>query len=268
MRPETNNADGAGVPDLANCRAFLHELAAASGEFIRPYFANPHLAVDTKADQSPVTLADRGAEEVLRTLIRQKYPTHGILGEEFGADRTDAEWVWVLDPIDGTKAFLERRPGWATLIALLHRGQPVLGAIHQPVLANLMIGDGHETTMNGQVVHCRPTTRLAEATMVVSDLAGFGKYRGGADYTALSRRAHAVRDWSDGYGYLLIAAGQADVCVDPDMKPWDIAPLVPIIRGAGGVITDWSGGPAYPAVSSVVSGHPALHAEVLAVLKF
>ena len=120
--------------DLTPYRSFMVELAAASGDFIRPFFGRPDLAVETKADQSPVTAADRGAEELMRTRIAKRHPTHGIIGEEFGGERADAEWVWMLDPIDGTKSFITGVPLWGTLIALLHRGQPVLGCINQPVL--------------------------------------------------------------------------------------------------------------------------------------
>src|SRR5690349_17093056 len=116
------------------------ELAEQSGDFIRPLFGQPGLAIEAKADASPVTVADRGAEELIRARLAKKFPAHGIVGEEFGSERADAEFVWVLDPIDGTKAFITGVPLWGTLIALLHRGQPVLGCIHQPILRQLMIG--------------------------------------------------------------------------------------------------------------------------------
>ena len=116
--------------NLEPYRAFMIELAEKSGDFVRPLFGAPGLAVETKSDQSPVTAADRGAEELMRAMIAKKFPSHGIIGEEFGTERGDAEFVWVLDPIDGTKSFITGVPLWGTLIALLHRGQPVLGAIH------------------------------------------------------------------------------------------------------------------------------------------
>jgi fructose-1,6-bisphosphatase/inositol monophosphatase family enzyme len=135
-------------PDLF--KRFALELAEASGAFIRPFFANPDLAVELKSDLSPVTAADRGAEELMRARIAQKFPDHGVIGEEYGVERGDAEWVWVLDPIDGTKSFMTACPLFGTLIALLHQGQPVLGVIHQPILGQLMIGDGTSTTLNGR----------------------------------------------------------------------------------------------------------------------
>jgi myo-inositol-1(or 4)-monophosphatase len=253
--------------DLAPYRRFMIELAELSGGFIRPLFGAPGLAVETKADASPVTQADRGAEELMRARIAKRFPAHGIIGEEFGSERADAEFVWVLDPVDGTKSFITGVPLWGTLIALLHRGQPVLGCIHQPVLGQLMLGDGTTTTLNGRPVRCRATTRLEEATLLTSDPFNPAKYQDGARYEALARRAKLVRTWGDCYGYLLVAGGWADVCLDPIMNPWDIAALVPVIRGAGGVITDWRGGAAFPAQSTVAAATPALHAQVIAALR-
>lgn len=253
--------------DLTPYHAFLVELARASGDFIRPYFLNPALAVETKADATPVTVADRGAEELLRQRIAQKFPAHGIIGEELGSDRPAAEFVWVLDPIDGTKSFITGVPLWGTLIALLHRGQPVLGCIHQPILGQLLIGDGATTTLNGRAVRTRATTALAASTLLTSDPLNPAKYQDGARFQTLCQRARLVRTWGDCYGYLLVATGQADVMLDPIMNPWDIAALVPIIRGAGGVISDWTGGPAYPAESTLAAATPALHAATLAVLR-
>ncbi|MES2692550.1 MAG: histidinol-phosphatase [Verrucomicrobiota bacterium] len=252
--------------DLSPYRTFITELARESGDFIRPLFRQLSVAVETKSDASPVTIADRGAEELLRARISKQFPEHGIIGEEFGSEREDSEFVWVLDPVDGTKSFITGVPLWGTLIALLHRGQPILGCIHQPVLGQLMIGDGRETTLNGHAVRCRATTRLAESTLLTSDPLNPAKFQPGSKYDALQQRAKLVRTWGDCYGYLLVASGWADVCVDPIMNPWDIAALVPIIRGAGGTITDWQGGAAYPAQSTIAATTPALHAEVLAAL--
>ncbi|MBW7894151.1 MAG: histidinol-phosphatase [Opitutaceae bacterium] len=252
--------------DLSPYRAFLPELAAASGDFIRPFFNNPELAVETKADATPVTAADRGAEAVLRKLIKAKFPAHGIIGEEHGSENADAAFVWVLDPIDGTKSFITGVPLWGTLIALLHEGQPVLGCIHQPVLGQLMIGDGQQTTLNGRPVRTRRTTRIGDAVFLTSDPLNPGRHQDAAKYDTLIRRAKLVRTWGDCYGYLLVAAGLADIMTDPIMNPWDIAALVPVIRGAGGIITDWQGHSPYPAESTVAAATPELHAEVIAGL--
>ena len=251
---------------LDSYRTFLIELAERSGDFIRPYFANPELTVEIKSDDSPVTLADRGAAQLLRELIAKKFPDHGIVGEEFGNERDDAEWVWVLDPIDGTKSFMSAVPLFGTLIALMHRGQPVLGAIHQPILRQLMIGDGVTTTLNGRAVRIRSsTTAIENATLLTSDPLNPAKYRNGAAYDALQKRARLVRTWGDCYGYLLLAGGWADIMLDPIMNPWDIQALIPIVRGAGGVITDWTGSDPVKA-DSIVAASPQLHPQVIAAL--
>jgi len=247
-------------------RDFILELARASGDFIRPLFGRHDLAVELKSDRTPVTQADRGAEELLRRMIAARFPDHGIIGEESGSDRPGAEFVWVLDPVDGTKSFVTGVPLWGTLIALLHQGQPVLGCIHQPVLGQLMVGDNRVTTLNGAPVRCRPTTQLAAATLLTGDWLSPAQYQNAAAFDRLAKSAKLCRTWGDCYGYLLLAAGWADVVVDPIMNPWDIAALVPVIRGAGGVITDWTGGPAYPARSTVAAATPALHSSVVAVL--
>lgn len=246
-------------------RAFLLELARASGDLIRPYFKAPGLAVETKSDQSPVTEADRGAEKLMREMIARRYPRHGIMGEEFGIQDPDAEWVWVLDPVDGTKAFAAGCPLFGTLIALLHCGEPILGAIHQPVLGELMVGDGRITTLNGRPTRVRECARVEDAVLLTSDPFNPAKYRNGAAYEALARRARVARTWGDCYGYLLVAAGWADIMLDPIMNPWDIPALVPIVRGAGGVITDWYGGNPVKSDSTVAAG-PALHGAVIAAL--
>jgi len=252
--------------DLQPYRSFLVELAEKSGDFIRPFFANHSLAIETKADASPVTAADRGAEELIRGLIAKRFPQHGVVGEEFGNDRADAEFVWVLDPIDGTKSFMSACPLFGTLIALMHQGQPVLGAIHQPILRQLMIGDGTTTELNGQHVRIRESmTKLSEATLLTSDALNLGKYQNAAASDRLTQAVKLYRTWGDCYGYLLLSSGWADIVIDPIMNPWDIAALIPVVRGAGGVITDWRGNDPVNA-DSIVAATPALHAEVIRVL--
>jgi myo-inositol-1(or 4)-monophosphatase len=252
-------------PDLAPFRPFIAELARRGGEFIRPFFASADLAVETKTDDSPVTAADRGAEALMRAMIARKFPAHGIIGEEFGDERADAEWVWVLDPIDGTKAFITGVPLWGTLIALKHNGRPVLGAIHQPVLGQLMLGDGNATTLNERPVRVRAAARIEDATLLTSDPLNPARHQNGAAYDALAARARLVRTWGDCYGYLLLAGGWADVMLDPVMNPWDIQALIPIVQGAGGIITDWQGRDPVNA-GSIIAASPALHPQVIAAL--
>jgi len=251
--------------DLTPYRPFLIELARQSGDFIRPYFANPTLAVELKADQSPVTLADRGAEELMRRLIEKKFPSHGIIGEEMGNVRETAEWVWVLDPIDGTKSFMSACPLFGTLIALMHQGEPVLGCIHQPILQQLMIGDGRTTTLNERPVRMRSRENLAEATLLTSDTPNLSRYQNGPACERLIAQTRLFRTWGDCYGYLLLASGWADVMIDPIMNPWDIQALVPVIRGAGGVITDWRGKDPVKG-ESIVAANASLHPQVIATL--
>jgi histidinol phosphatase-like enzyme (inositol monophosphatase family) len=247
-------------------RVFMIELAGMSGAFIRPFYGQADLRVDLKADQSPVTAADRGAEELMREHIRRTFPGHGIIGEEFGPENAGADFTWVLDPIDGTKSFTATVPLFGTLIALLHEGQPVLGCIHQPILGQLLVGDGKTTTLNGAPVRTRTIKAVSEATLLTSDPSTLPKYPGGAGFQSLMGQARLARCWGDCYGYLLVATGKADVMYDPVMNLWDIAALVPVIRGAGGVITDSKGGAPYPSTSTVASANAALHSRVLEAL--
>lgn len=247
-------------------REFIVELAHKSGEFIRPFYGQADLKVDLKADKSPVTAADRGAERLMRELIGWKFPAHGIVGEEYGSEREDADFVWVLDPIDGTKSFTASVPLFGTLIALLHHGQPVLGCIHQPILGELLVGDGSVTTLNGVPVRTRQTRQIEDATVLTSDPSILTKHRGGPGFQGLMGRARIARSWGDCYGYLMVATGRADVMYDPVMNLWDIAALVPIVRGAGGVITNSEGGAPYPSDSTVASANQKIHSQVLAAL--
>src|ERR687883_451379 len=153
------------VGELDAYLALASDLADAAGEAIRPHFRQS-IAVDDKPDLSPVTIADRNAEAAMRRLIAARFPEHGIIGEEYGAERQDSEYVWVLDPIDGTKSFISGIPLFGTLIALAHRGRPILGIIDQPIARERWIGaSGRPTTFNGSTVHCRPCPKLAAATL-------------------------------------------------------------------------------------------------------
>jgi histidinol phosphatase-like enzyme (inositol monophosphatase family) len=244
---------------------FIRTLAETSGEVIKPYFANPDLTIEIKEDQTLVTQADRQAEAVMRDLIRKRYPQHGILGEEFGPESASAEFVWTLDPIDGTISFARGCPLFGTLIGLLHGGVPILGAINQPVLNQLCIGNNIETTINGRVVRLRETDHLSEAMLLTTDVASIGKYQKKDGFEKLLTQTRLFRTWGDCYGYLLVASGGADIMLDPIMNPWDIVPLIPIIHGANGVITTWSGTDAGDGNSCVVA-NKTLHPQVLQIL--
>ncbi len=249
--------------------AALHELTTLSAQVIAPFFGRPDIGIERKEDASPVTLADREAELVMRRWIERQFPTHGIVGEEFGAERREAEFVWILDPIDGTKSFITAVPLFTTLIGLLHEGRPILGAIHQPVLKQLMIGDGRRTTLNGSPVRVRPRDELAQATLLTSDALLPGRHQNGAAFQALTERVQLYRTFGDGYGYLLVASGWADIMLDPIMNDWDLLPLIPCVEGAGGRITDWQGQPAGKAEAgkaSAVACTPELHHHVIGLL--
>ena len=258
--------------DLAPYRALMLELAERSGDLIRPYFADPALVVELKADQSPVTAADRGAEELMRGMIRSRFPGHGILGEELGRENPDAPFVWILDPIDGTKSFAAACPLFGTLIALLPEGIPVLGSIHLPVSRQLLVGDGAETRLNpdrsgagGRPVRVRRCARIEDATLLTSDPLNPARYRNGPAFEALAGRSRLVRTWGDCFGYFQLATGNADIMCDPIMNLWDIAALIPVVRGAGGVVTDWHGGDPLKGDSILAAG-PALHPLARAAL--
>ena len=244
---------------------FIHTLTEKSGDVITPYFAQANLAVEAKEDQTIVTRADRDAEAAMRALIQKTYPHHGILGEEFGPENASAEFVWTLDPIDGTISFASGCPLFGTLIGLLHEDHPVLGAIHHPILNQLCIGNNTETTLNGRAVQLREVHHLSDATLLTTDIASIGKYQKKDGFEKLLQQARLFRTWGDCYGYLLVATGGADIMLDPIMNPWDIIPLIPIIHGAKGVITTWSGTEASKG-NSCVATNKSLHPRVLEIL--
>ena len=244
---------------------FVHKLASESAQVIKPYFGAFDLEVELKSDETPVTAADRGAEKVMRHLIRKEFPDHGIIGEEFGDENEAAEFVWVLDPIDGTKSFASGCPLFGTLICLLHEGQPILGAINHPILERLCIGDNNQTTVNGHPVHVRETDRLSEAILLTTDILSVGEYQNKAGFENLLHGTKLFRTWGDCYGYLLLASGGADIMLDPIVNPWDVLPVIPVVRGAGGVITAWDGSDVVRG-DSCVAASQNLHPRVLEIL--
>ena len=243
---------------------FSKELARASGEIIMSYFRSD-FTVETKADESPVTIADRQAEEVMREMIMKAYPDHGIIGEEFDEHNEGAEYQWVLDPIDGTKSFVSGTFLFGTLIGLMKDGQPIVGAIHHPLTAHLLIGAGKETRLNDEIVRVRGTRQLRDAVMTYSDFIDVGKYQNGIAFQQLMGKTRFNRTWGDCHGYFLVATGYADIMLDPIMHLWDIVALVPVIEGAGGKITSWNGGPPLSG-NGIIASNGVLHSQVLRVL--
>jgi inositol-phosphate phosphatase/L-galactose 1-phosphate phosphatase/histidinol-phosphatase len=242
-------------------------LAEAARPVVRRYFRTP-IAVDTKADDSPVTIADREVEAAMRAILDAEYPGHGILGEEQGQRDCDAEWVWVLDPIDGTAAFITGKPSFGTLIALAHRGRPVLGIIDQAFTDERWLGvAGQKTTLNGQPVAVRACPDLAHARAFTTAPELFDSAtRPGWD--RIAQRARGVRYGCDCYAYALVATGFVDLVVEAGLKPYDYSALVPVVEGAGGTMTDWQGQPLtiWSDGRVVASGDARTHAEALAVL--
>jgi inositol-phosphate phosphatase/L-galactose 1-phosphate phosphatase/histidinol-phosphatase len=233
----------------------------------RGYFRKPVTVFD-KADASPVTVADREAEAAMRQLIEQAAPDHGIYGEEYGTVRTDAEWVWVLDPVDGTKAFITGKPSFGTLIALLHRGTPVLGIIDQPILDERWLGvTGRQSTLNAQPIHVRTCPELRLAALYATAPEMFTQSDSIA-WEALRSRVKLPRYGADCYAYGLLAAGYVDLVVEASLQPYDYLPLVAIIEGAGGLLTDWQGHRLGLQSDGrvVAAGDPTAHAAALSVL--
>jgi len=246
----------------------LTDFAESLADLARGVLSAAHARLDTeieiKPDGTPVTVADKEAERIMRAAIKKAYPGHGILGEEFGPENADAEFCWVLDPIDGTKSFLSRVPLYVTLIGLRHRGAPILGLIDQPILRERIIGDNRVTRLNGRVVRAAEAP-LSEAVVVSTDFDNVRRLHKGARWQRLADSVAHTRTWGDGYGHLLVASGRAHVVADPVMNPWDLIPVLPILRGAGAVVTDWRGGAAL-AGGNVIAAAPHLHAAVLRAL--
>jgi inositol-phosphate phosphatase/L-galactose 1-phosphate phosphatase/histidinol-phosphatase len=197
--------------------------------------------VDDKPDLTPVTAADRAAEQAMRALLEGQFPDHGIVGEEFGRVREDSEFVWTLDPIDGTKSFISGVPLFGTLIALTRDKRPILGVIDQPISRERWVGaTGRPTTLNGVVVHCRTCPELATATLFATTPDMF-KERDAAAFARVSAAVKLTRFGADCYAYGLLAAGFIDLVLEASLKPYDFCAMVPIVEGAGGVATDWQG---------------------------
>ena len=243
---------------------FIAYLCEAAAEEILPHYG-PDVVVDQKSDATPVTLADRNAEKRIRRLLAEKYPEHGIIGEEFGSEREDADFVWVLDPVDGTKSFISGVPLFATLIALLNKGRPVIGAINQPVLKQLVIGDCSQTTLNGRRVTGRDACPLSAATLCTTDPIRKTLWQNDADWSALPPKTALYRSWGDAGGYILLCAGFIDIMCDPMMEIWDCAAIIPCLTGAGFVVTSWDGGDAFYG-RSIIAAKAPLHKEVMATL--
>ena len=228
--------------DLDAFFALAERLADATGPIARTYFRG-RFSVDDKADSSPVTQADREMEAVMRELIEDTFPDHGIFGEEYGKTRMDAEWVWVLDPIDGTQGFVTGKPLFGTLIALTRGGRPVLGVIDAPATGERWVGgEGRPTTFCGNRVTVRDCDDLGKAWLYTTSPYLFPDGDDAA-FERLRLKAKKTNFGTDCYAYGMVAGGWADVVAESGLKPYDYLALAPVVEGAGGIITDWSGQP-------------------------
>ena len=250
---------------------FVDRLATVSGEAILPFFRTL-LGVENKGGAGhfdPVTAADRAAETAMRTLIRQNFPDHGIIGEEFGSERTNAEYVWVLDPIDGTKSFITGMPAWGTLIALTRAGEPVYGMMHQPFTRERFTGDSRSARYSGpageRALRVRRCAELSEALLMTTspllmqqaDRESFGK---------VEKAVRLSRYGGDCYAYCMLAAGHVDLVIETELKPYDILPLIPIIVGAGGIVTAWDGAAPTAGGRIIAAGDQRIHEAAIQLL--
>lgn len=248
---------------------FAQGLADLSGPVARRHF-RARLPIDDKADASPVTAADREIESLLRAAIACSFPEHGIVGEEFDSDRPDADYVWVIDPIDGTRAFITGKPTFGTLIALLYQGRPCLGVIDMPALGERWIGaKGAPTFHNGEAVTVRPCARLSEAYFYATSPHMFAPGREDAVYRRMAAAVKSPLYGADCYHYGLLASGFCDLVLEAGLKPYDFCALVPVLEGAGGVVTDWAGQPlGLDSEGQVLAtGNAALHAQALEMIR-
>ncbi len=251
--------------------AFVDELAVVSGETIRPFFRTA-LGVENKSHSGgfdPVTAADRAAEAAMRALINRTFPEHGIVGEEFAAERADAEYVWVLDPIDGTKSFICGMPAWGTLIALTRRGEPIYGLMHQPFTREHFAGDGRAARYRGpagdRALRTRECADLPDAVLLTTSPLLMSE----ADRDCFRRVEHAVRlsrYGGDCYAYCMLAAGHVDLVIETQLKPHDVLPLIPIIEGAGGVIPPWEKGRPHGGGRIIAAADRRVHARAMELL--
>ena len=225
------------------------EIARQAGELTLQYFQQDNYEVEHKADESPVTIADQQAEQLLRDKIASNFPNDGIIGEEHGDQEGSSDYCWVLDPIDGTKSFISGVPLYGTLVAVVHEQQSVIGVIFMPALNEMIYaatGQGAWHVLNnGSPTQARVSTTasLSEATLVTTQIDSFAERQAMEAFHGLEKQARIARTWGDCYGYLLVATGRAEVMVDPIMNLWDAAAVQPVMLEAGGSFTDWQGSP-------------------------
>ena len=241
-------------------------MASEAGKIILSYFQTA-IQVETKADKSPVTIADRKSEEALRNLMEKHTPGYGIIGEEFGTQSGRVDREWVIDPIDGTKAFIHGVPLFGTLLALLEGGKPVLGVISLPALGHVMHASfGGGCHLDGKPCRVSAAARIEDSLLLDGSIGTMERLGHGPTWAALRTRAKLHRGWGDCYGHFLVSAGRAEAMVDPIVSVWDVAPMAVILPEAGGRFTALSGSVSVTEGSGV-STNGLVHAEILAGMK-
>ncbi|RZI82411.1 MAG: histidinol-phosphatase [Pseudomonas sp.] len=253
---------------IGEYRAFAEQLAQAAAAAIQPYF-RANLAVEDKGGRlyDPVTVADKAAEDAMRSLIQERYPSHGILGEEQGVAVGSSPLTWVLDPIDGTRAFITGLPLWGTLIALNDGTKPVVGVMNQPFTGERFIGTPEGAWLGSTSLKTRACSDLASATLMCTTPDMFDTEARKAAFEAVAGQARLMRYGGDCYAYCMLASGFVDVIVEASLQPYDVQALMPIIEGAGGVISAWDGSSAQNGGCVVACGDPALHAQMIELLR-
>ena len=254
-------------PNIEELLQAAEEVADAVGDITLRYFRGG-LAVESKDDESPVTVADRETERAMRAAIAERFPDHGILGEEYGAKGLEQPIVWILDPIDGTKSFIAGAPLFGTLIGVLHQGRPLAGVIRMPQLGESFAGSaGSGSRMNGTPIRCCPGIALEQAFLCYNDLPQLIAREPDKAQRLLTLGRYQ-RPTSDCYPYAQLAAGWVDAVVDIGLQPYDYLPLVGVIEGAGGIITDWHGAPLslHSDGRVVAAANPDMHAALLDIL--
>ncbi|MDK3162039.1 histidinol-phosphatase [Kamptonema cortianum] len=246
--------------DLRTYLEFALEATYQIGRLTLGYFQTG-VQAERKGDNSPVTIADKQAEQALRERITRYFPDHGIIGEEFGRAAGTAGLTWVIDPIDGTKSFISGVPLYGNLLALLENDSPVVGVAHFPALNETVYASrGGGAYWNGRRAHVSSTAALANAVLLMSDVTGYEARGKDAAYRRLLESTYIQRTWGDSYGYLLVATGRADIMIDPIMNVWDCAPFGVILEEAGGTFTDWQGTPTIHAGESIATNGALLDA--------
>jgi len=248
------------------------DLAILAGDSTLKYFRSHNYQVERKSDRSPVTIADKNAEQLIRVELAKRYPTDAVLGEEYGAIEGESEYKWIVDPIDGTKSFISGVPLYSTLVGVTRNGVPTVGVIYIPAMGEIIVAAiGHgawyrEGSADWQRARVSSVDDLSEGLFVTSQADNFDARGARTALDQLTKASYVTRTWGDGYGYLLVATGRAEVMVDPICNPWDVAAVLPVIVEAGGTFSDWNG------LSKIDTGdgvgsNGKVHQQVLKILQ-